>query len=112
MGILACTKGPKASDHIDPEEEPCPPEECALGFFVHEAVQPSPLPRTPSSEPPPPRCLLVIRRAQFCGLAVAEDDGYKVEMLRSDRAGMETRLINPSMLVACALLVANLSKAG
>ena len=46
------------------------------------------------------------------GLSVTQDDDDKPEVLCWHKASIELRLINPSVLVACRLLVANPNKAG
>ena len=95
---------------IDAEAQPCPPEDCPLGPFVHEEEELAA--PTPSKFPviaTQPGSLMVVRKGQVGGMAVVEDtsDPPVAQVLRWDVAGTHPRVVDTSVLVQSGLLVAN-----
>ena len=95
---------------IDTSAQPCAPEDCPLGPFVHEdeelgAPTPSRFPITATQ----PGNLMVVREGQVGGMAVVEDtsDPPVAQVLRWDVAGTHPHVVDTSFLVQSGPLVAN-----
>ena len=82
---------------IDAEAQPCAPEACPLGPFVHEEEELAA--PTPSKFPvfaTQPGNLMVVREGQVGGMAVVEDtsDPPVAQVLRWDVAGTHSRVVD------------------
>ena len=95
---------------IDVSAQPCAPEDCPLGPFVHEeeefeAPTPSKFPVIATQ----PGTLMVVRQGHAGGMAVVHDtvDPPVAQLLRWDMAGTHPPVVNTSVLVQSWLLVAN-----
>ena len=98
---------------IDASAQPCAPEDCPLGPFVHEeeeleAPTPSKFPVIATQ----PGSLMVVREGRVGGMAVVEDtvDPPVAQVLRWDVAGTHPRVVDTSVLVQWGLLVAKLER--
>ena len=99
-----------AGQVIDVSAQPCAPEDCPLGPFVHEeeeleAPTPSKFPVIATQ----PGSLMVMREGQVGGMAVVEDtvDPLVAQVLRWDVASTHPRVVDTSVLVQFGRLVAN-----
>ena len=101
-----------ASEPINPTSSPTP-KACPLGPFVHESKRglPTVIAASHAVLRSPPSLLLAVRHGRFRGMVVTTED-EKAEMLRELWAGRVPCLVNPSVLIACGLLVANPNKVG
>ena len=98
---------------IDVSTQPCAPEDCPLGPFVHEeeeleAPTPSKLPVITTQ----PGKLMVVRESQVGRMAMADDtvDPPVAQVLRWDVAGTHLRVVCTSVLVQLGFLVADLER--
>ena len=95
---------------IDAEAQPCAPEDCPLGPFVHEEEELAA--PTPSKFPviaTQPGSLMVVREGHVGGMAVVEDtsDPPVAQVLRWDVAGTDPRVVDTFVLVQSGIPVAN-----
>ena len=95
---------------IDVSAQPCAPEDCPLGPFVHEeeeleAPTPSQFPVIATQ----PGSLMVVCERQVGGMAMVKDivDLPVAQVLRWDVAGTHPRVVDTSVVVQSGLLVAN-----
>ena len=95
---------------IDVYAQPCAPEDCLLGPFVHveeelEAPTPSKFPFIATQL----GSLMVVREGPVDGMAVVEDtvDPLVAQVHRWDVAGTHTRVVDTSVRVQSGLLVAH-----
>ena len=95
---------------IGASAQPCAPEDCPVGPFVHEeedleAPTPSKFPVIAMQ----PGSLMVVREGQVGRMAVVEDTSEPpvTQVLRWDVAGTHPRVVDTCVLVQSGLLVAN-----
>ena len=95
---------------IDVCAQPCAPEDCPLGPFVHEDEElEAPTPSKFAVIRMQPGSLMMVREGQVGGMAVVEDtvDPPVAQVPRWDVAGTHPRVVDTSVVVQSGLLVAN-----
>ena len=99
-----------ASPVIHVSAQPCAPEDCPPGPFVHEEEELEALaPSKISGIATQPSSLMMVREGQVGGMAVVEDtvDPSVAQVLRWDVAGRHPHVVATSVLVQSGLVVAN-----
>ena len=84
---------------IDVSAQPCAPEDCPLGPFVHDEEElPAPTPSKIHVIAKQPDSLMVVREGQVGGIAVVEDnvDPPAAQILQRDVAGSHPRVVDTS----------------